>query len=260
MSEYTRVFLIFSLLVGAQEVAAADCWELIDKDGRTILATDIWHIKNRLGQGGALMGKMDGEEMAIPVADIRAMTLAPQAKGWMPFMGGHAMSGEITFTDERKGLFESDLNLHLLKDDKKDSLSLADVRSITRCDAEVSAKTSSGGREKTTAPILDKQTGSGDMDSVRLINGDILNGTVTTSDFKWEAPYASLAFKREQIQAITLRSNEKHNGLLELRSGDRISGILMDKYIEITLEYGQRVPLATEMLESVHFRKPASGQ
>ncbi len=258
LKKYSPILFALLFLGTWQGMAAAACWELTDKDGRKILATDIWHIKNRLDQGGFLMGRLDGEDVSIPVADIKTLTLAPVKKGWIPFMGGHTMNGEVVFINGRKGQFESDLNLHLLKDARKSSMPLADVRSIVRCDAETSAMLTGGKQEGTTGTVPTKQQPVVvNIDSVHLTNGDVLYGTITTTEFNWKAPYASLMFKREQIQTITLRSNGKESGLLELRTGDRISGDLEDKVIEITLKYGQRIPIATEMLKSARFRTTA---
>lgn len=108
--------------------------------------------------------------------------------------------------------------------------------------------------ETTAAPVPAKQPPESDVDRVILRNGDILSGTITTTDFHWKAPYASLSFKRDQIRAITLSRDSGESGIIELYSGDRISGVLENTSVEMTLEYGQRVPLATGMLESIRFR------
>jgi len=255
MNKYLLTLFAVPMLLLWSGVTAADCWELTDKEGRKFQVNDIWHVKSRLGGGGVLIGTLDGEDASIAVSEINTVTLVPVKAGLMSFMGNHAMQGIISFTSGSKAKFASDLNLMFLKDAEKSSMPLTDLRSITRCDAEMTAMMTDTGQETLQASTHAGQPVASDVDSVYLSNGDILLGAITIDDIRWQAPYASLTFKSEQVKAITLQRDGAVDGLLELRSGDRISGTLKNTSVEMTLKYGQRVPLATEKIKSIHFRE-----
>ena len=172
----------------------------------------------------------------------------------MSFVGGGSVKGEIALADGGKGYFESDLPLHYFKDSGKHSIPIADVRSVVRCDEDTSLALAPQTEARAKVVTVKKQPSiQQEADHIELSNGDVLYGKVTTPEFQWQAPYAQLAFKREQIQEISL-DKAAGTGLLGLKSGDRISGFLENRYVEITLEYGQRVPLASEMITTIRFR------
>lgn len=253
MKKYSVILFALPFLYMWCDATTAACWELTDKDGVKIQVSDIWHIKSRLTKVSTLMGKLDGEDTSILVDEINTIALEPAKQGIMSFMGDGTMKGNISFANGSTGKFEPELNLVYLKDEKKSSLPISDLRLIKRCDTETPKEPVASTQPAPAASTQSKQAISSDADSVYLSNGDSLFGKITTTDFQWRAPYASLTFKREQIQTITLKREGMENGLIELRSGDRISGVLRKTNVEMTLKYGQRVPLAVDMLESIHF-------
>ncbi|HSG10873.1 MAG TPA: hypothetical protein VLB10_03900 [Gammaproteobacteria bacterium] len=253
MKKIPYILLMLPLLSPGSAASAADCWELTDKNGQTILANDIWHLKSRLGGGGILIGELDGKDASIAVADINTIVLAPVKSGVLSLVSGGTMQGDIAFIDGTSGKFVSDASLMFLKDAQKDSIPLADLRSISRCSTKAAGTLAASEQATADTGTPGSPAIASDVDSVYLDNGDILTGAITIDDIQWQSPYAALSFKRDQVRAITLHREGMDDGLIELRSGDRISGTLGNTSIEMTLKFGQRVPLAADKIRAIHF-------
>ena len=85
-------------------------------------------------------------------------------------------------------------------------------------------------------------------------NGDVLKGMIMTAEIQWQAPYAMLKVKRDHIKAIRLKREGQKAGILELVAGDKISGRLANKSIDIRLSYGQTIKVETAHIKTINLQ------
>ncbi len=249
-------FIAVMVLSGFSQASLADCWKVTDKDGLVTTASDIWHLRNRLTNQSAFLGTLDGNDTSVLTDEIRSFTTESAGRSRPGIFQKNRSKGKITFLNGRTANFESDVSLTVVTDSGRSEIPFEDIRSIVRC--EPPAVTAKNRAAEILAPKGEIQAESGvrdDVHTVILTNGNILKGTVTTEVFHWQAPYASLKVDRRYIRQITLVHKRKNTGLLQSRSGDRISGDLQNKTITMRLTIGQTIVLDKDQIQSINFAK-----
>ncbi|MEE8429520.1 MAG: hypothetical protein V3S33_08480 [Gammaproteobacteria bacterium] len=214
---------------------------------------EIWHIRDRFSQAAALLGATNGK-LVIPVASLRSISFQPAQRTWFTRLGGVKMTATLEFLDGRTDSFVTDSQLFVQKQSGKEKIPVGNLRSVVRC--EPGAQIPVTDTELDTPPQRSEpgvSPNGSPAARVNLSNGDILYGEVTTETFHWKAPYADLNFHGRQIRSLRQPEQGVSQGLLELRSGDRISGALIDSFIEIRLRDGQRVQVPSHQLQSIEF-------
>ena len=92
-----------------------------------------------------------------------------------------------------------------------------------------------------------------DVDSVTLRNGDVLSGTILTGEFTVQASYGTLTFTSEQLASITIEDAAGKTDQFVLQVGDRVSGVLQNTTIEMTLTTGATITLEKGNIASITF-------
>ena len=92
-----------------------------------------------------------------------------------------------------------------------------------------------------------------DVDSVTLRNGDILSGTILTGEFTVQASYGTLTFTSEQLTSITIEDAARKTDQFVLTVGDRVSGVLQNTTVEMTLTTGATITLEKGNIASITF-------
>ena len=92
-----------------------------------------------------------------------------------------------------------------------------------------------------------------DVDSVTLRNGDILSGTILTGEFTVQASYGTLTFTSEQLASITIEDAAGKTDQFVMKVGDRVSGVLQNTTIEMTLTTGATIALEKGNIASITF-------
>lgn len=72
-------------------------------------------------------------------------------------------------------------------------------------------------------------------DTVSLLTGDVLSGSVVTPVFTLDARYGTLNLERDWIRRIEIGGSPTGADLVLLRSGDRLSGMLLNETVEVRL-------------------------
>ncbi|MEE8343531.1 MAG: hypothetical protein V3R51_06975, partial [Gammaproteobacteria bacterium] len=215
---------------------------------------EIWHIRDRFSQEAALLGATNGEELVVPVANLRSILFQPAQSTWFARLGGVKMTATLEFLDGKTDSFVTDSKLFVQKQSGEEKIPVGNLRSIVRCGPGTQIPVIDTGLDRPVQrPVSGVSSTGSPADRVKLNNGDILSGEVITETFHWTAPYAELRFHGWQIRSISQPEQGVSQGLLELRSGDRISGVLTDPFIEIRLRDGQRVQVPSQQLRSIEF-------
>jgi hypothetical protein len=92
--------------------------------------------------------------------------------------------------------------------------------------------------ERILPPDAEPREEATNADVVILKNGDRVSGTIRTEDFVMETPHGSLAFKKDDLERIVLKSGAQPADLAMLRNGDRVSGKLTTASIQVELPKG----------------------
>ena len=92
-----------------------------------------------------------------------------------------------------------------------------------------------------------------DVDSVTLRNGDILSGTILTGEFTVQASYGTLTFTSDQLASITIEDAAGKTDQFVLQVGDRVSGVLQNTTVEMTLTTGTTITLEKGNIASITF-------
>ena len=92
-----------------------------------------------------------------------------------------------------------------------------------------------------------------DVDSVTLRNGDILSGTILTGEFTVQASYGTLTFTSEQLASIRIEDAAGKTDQFVLQVGDRVSGVLQNTTVEMTLTTGATITLEKGNIASITF-------
>lgn len=94
-----------------------------------------------------------------------------------------------------------------------------------------------------------------DADNVNLRNGDILSGTILTTEFTIQASYGTLTFSKDQLQSITVENVAGKTDQVLLKVGDRVSGVLQNPSIQMTLTSGATITLEKGNIASITFAR-----
>ena len=89
-------------------------------------------------------------------------------------------------------------------------------------------------------------------DTVTLRNREALCGSIQTAEFTVQASYGTLTFTRMQLASISIEDAGRA-GKLVLKAGDRISGVLQNPTIEMTLNTGATIALDKGNIASIRF-------
>jgi hypothetical protein len=92
-----------------------------------------------------------------------------------------------------------------------------------------------------------------DADNVNLRNGDILSGTILTGEFTIQASYGTLTFAKDQLRSITVENVAGRTDQALLKVGDRVSGVLQNTSIQMTLTSGATITLEKGNIASITF-------
>jgi hypothetical protein len=92
-----------------------------------------------------------------------------------------------------------------------------------------------------------------DVDRVALRNGDVLSGSILTTEFTIQASYGKLTFTSEQLATITIESAAGKTDQVVLKVGDSVSGVLQNTTIEMTLSSGATITLEKGNIASITF-------
>jgi len=283
-----------SMLVYAGNLSAA-CWKITPREGEQIEATEIWNLSSKLEETpqGFLLGRLDGQETQIPVMQVQSVKFESENKsGWRGWLKGSGKSATIEYTDGRQSTLDMELNIfyrtigekkHLpastVMDESSDNsgmdlnifyrakgdvkqLPVSELSSIERCNATLETKNRDDivvqktGHAK-VAPRVTADESEG-VDIIGLVNGDQLSGEVTSTPIRWETAYGVLEISRTDIQSLTLDEDPQHDGQVVLRSGDRVSGRLLNKILTIRLSIGQNLDIPVSKLRILKLATPAT--
>ena len=92
-----------------------------------------------------------------------------------------------------------------------------------------------------------------DVDSVTLRNGDMLSGSILTDEFTVQASYGTLTFTSEQLTSIRIEDAAGKTDQFVLKVGDRVSGVLQNTTLEMTLTTGATITLEKGNIASITF-------
>lgn len=92
-----------------------------------------------------------------------------------------------------------------------------------------------------------------DADTVSLRNGDVLSGSILSEAFTVAASYGTLTFTQEQLASITIEDAAGRTDQFVLKVGDRVSGVLQNATIEMTLTSGATITLEKGSIASITF-------
>jgi hypothetical protein len=90
------------------------------------------------------------------------------------------------------------------------------------------------------------------FDKIALTNGDVLTGTIQNISFTLVTPYASVTLAKKDIKTI-LSDPNRNKTIIELYSGDRMSGSIQDIELKIDLKTGGETMLKMSEIESIIF-------
>jgi len=251
------LFFIASSIIFTAE-AAVSCWEITGKDNKVSKVDDFWNIKSKLSEESILLIRIRGQEEAVSVNTIQIIELMPVKNSRLKFIRSSTSKGIITFIDGRKREFESDMNLISRVRDKKFDVQFSTVRSIRKCkeapipdDKPVLQKNDMVIAETDTQTTFDP-----DADVIKMVNGDLLNGSILTKELLWKATFGIISVNKNQIRKITLIRENATDGLLETRSSDKINGHLETNQISFRLSIGQTVEINANDIKAIHFGVP----
>lgn len=218
------------------------CWEIVLTD-KTITATDVWQIRDRVTGDSVLLGVTGDGRHAVSLDQIRSIT--PGEGGEASWLSGSriAVEMQIRLIDGQTIVLVSEMNLYYLADNKRHAVPLGDVVSVNRCDDE-----STG----VSAPpeIVDSQRPS---PFLIMKNGDRLYGEVVGHQLGWQTSYASVEFKPAEIKVIRAGCEAPSTGMLETLAGDQLDGSFIDISISFHLTTGQIMDIPTDQIKMIDF-------
>lgn len=253
---FVLLFTLSSVTFPAEGVTA--CWEITGNDNKISKVDDFWNIKNSVTEESILLVRVGGQEEAIPVNTIQIIELRPIKKSRLKLFRGNTTKGIITFTDGSEREFVSDLNLISRAGDKKIDVQFTTIQSIRKCPGATIA-VEKPALQKNNAVIAETNTQTAfnpDADVIKMVNGDILNGTILTKELLWKASFGIISVHKDQIRQMTLIRENSPDGLLESISRDRINGLLETNKIKMKLSIGQTIEVDTDSIKTIHFGKP----
>jgi len=93
-----------------------------------------------------------------------------------------------------------------------------------------------------------------DINRITLINEDIMSGTVLTN-IKLKTLYGELEFTPEIIQKIIFENNPHYLDQVILKIGDRMSGNILNKDINIRMSNGVSIIIDRDKIRVIEFLK-----
>lgn len=97
-------------------------------------------------------------------------------------------------------------------------------------------------------------TSRASLDFVRLKNGDEVSGRVLNETLTLKASYATLTFKRSEIDSIVIEGGTNNNDEVRLVIGDRITGVLQEDTIRLRLAGGEETEIAKDKIKEFQIR------
>ena len=91
------------------------------------------------------------------------------------------------------------------------------------------------------------------VDTVALRNSDVLTGTILTDEFTVQTSYGTLTFTTEQLASIRIEDAAGRTDQFVLKVGDRVSGVLQNTTVEMTLTTGATITLEKGNIASITF-------
>lgn len=105
----------------------------------------------------------------------------------------------------------------------------------------------------TIEAINRKQEASTDkIDKIILVNGDVLSGTVQDTVFTILTAYGRVTLQHNAIKGILIDASRK-KAIVELYSGDRLSGAIQEDEVKISLTVGGEATLKLSEVERITF-------
>lgn len=150
--------------------------------------------------------------------------------------------GGIILKSGTRGKFKSDRPVYMVNDFGKSNTTYKYIKSVTLCNE----------RNSTLKKSL---IVSSKYDSIITKNGDILSGTILAEQFVLKTSYAGLTIKTTDIESINLEGSGRNIKTVQLRTGDRISGVTEDKTVEIKLPIGSELTLEKDKIKLIDFKK-----
>ena len=233
MKHFFAVLITF-FGIGVFSVQAAECWKIVSVKDEISVAKEIYFKFDRAGKP-FIYGLINGASTTIFTNNLLAVELTGNENKYM--------TGILELTSGTKGSYKvyQDENLYFVTEFGKSSLSIKNVKYIGRCQASSLNKRNSN---------LPKKT-----DSVLMKNGDVLSGLILTAEFILKSSYADLTIKTADIRRIQLEGGGQNIEIIELRSGDRISGLIKNEHIEIKLPIGPALALEKDKIKLITFKK-----
>lgn len=150
--------------------------------------------------------------------------------------------GIITSRSGTKASFASCYSLNFISEFGEGYIWMSRLKSVTRCDTSTLNKSN-----------VDVSSYKNDV--IIMKNGDILSGTILTSQFVLKTSYADLTIEAKDIDNINLEGSGQNIETITLKNGDRISGILKTNIIEIKLPIGTQISVDKDKIKLIRFKK-----
>jgi len=244
-------FLVFPLVFPV--LAYSDCWEMIPRNGETIVAKDIWGLRDRLGGGSAILGRFENKDVTMPVENIQSIEFDGPKKGWLGILQKSEARGTMTLTSGKLGQFTTSHAIRYIRDTEQEEISTELLKSVKRCTQQtVEQETANSATKEQSAASVVMSGGEGNG-QVIMKNGDILIGVIVTTEFHWKSEYELLKIPEETIQSIEIQEGENMTGVLHLRSGGRIAGVLENSEVKIHLPFGQDISVPAGKVREIRF-------
>lgn len=272
--------------------AYAACWNIELRDGTKVRATDFWNLSSKLEESpkSFLLGQVDDEEQQIAVKDIQSIAYqAKESRGWSGWLKGGDVIAQVRFTDgsvsrlktglpvfyrtvgqkkrlpastvmgERADNRDMDLNIFYRARGDVKQIPVDSIAQVERCRNEPEAV------READVIVQHAETsitagGKGNVDVLGMANGDLLTGQVITTPIRWQTDYGVLELDRSDIREMDIEGNASLRGEVELLSGDRISGHLLNKTLTIHLTIGQSVDVPVTKLRTLKLHEAVTGK
>lgn len=256
-------WLMFVLLLLSGVPVFADCWEIQPRGADPFKASEIWQLKNTISGAQMLLGRIDGTEVAIAPDEVESFTFLEEDGGWLSVLSSGASRAQLQFRDGRRAVFQSNLVLFAQGETGQREFPLNSLIAIRRCEEPQApaAAAPSEGAGPASAPqdgaAVQRDVHRPEVDVIYLDNGDVISGTILNREFLWSATFATVRVERRDVARMTLQREDTVFGLIELRNGDKYTGILETTPLEIELTIGAKITVESKNIKAVRFGKAA---
>jgi len=215
--------------------AYPDCWEVTSRTGNINIASEIWQHKD--GDKNMIECFVNDAYTKLDLKNVSSITLDKSDQT-------QKVAGEIILTSGTRGAFKINYmnSLNLISQFGKSSIQFHDIKSISRC----GIRSGPPGQPHVATPT---------HDLVIMKNGDILSGQIITRTFNLKSSYADLDIGAPTIEIIDLEGGGQNVDVVQLRSGDRISGVLTNDVIQMRLPIGSEVTLQKDKIKTITFKQ-----